>query len=60
MPTDDIGIRALLRAGVARKPSPAELTVRNPDPSVHTSVHTRIRPYILRTAKSEYRPFTVR
>lgn len=54
MPPDDIEIRALLRAGVARGPQPAQVTVHNPDPSVHL----RIRTYVQRGARSEYRPFS--
>ena len=53
MPPDDIEIRALLRAGVARGPEPAQVTIHNPDPSVHL----RVRTYVQRSAKSEYRPF---
>lgn len=54
MPPDDIEIRALLRAGVARGPTAAQVTVHNPDPSVHL----RVRTYVQQTAKSEYRPFS--
>lgn len=40
MPPDDIEIRALLRSGVARGPSEAQVTVHNPDPSVHLRIRT--------------------
>lgn len=53
MPPDDIEIRALLRSGVARGPSEAQVTIHNPDPSVHL----RVRTYVQRTSRSEYRPF---
>jgi hypothetical protein len=56
IPPDDIEIRALLRAGVARGPEPAQVVVHNPDPSVHM----RVRTYVQQSARSEYRPFTVR
>jgi hypothetical protein len=53
LPADDIEIRTLLRAGVARGPQSASVTVRNPE----TQVHTRVREQVLRTARSDYRAY---
>lgn len=55
MPADDIEIRTLLRAGVARGPSRANVEVLNPE----TAVHNRVRMYVLREAKSDYSSFSV-
>jgi hypothetical protein len=55
MPTDDIEIRTLLRAGLQRgAPNNAnsDVTVRNPSPDVHH----RIRTLLDREIKSDYRP----
>jgi hypothetical protein len=58
MPNDDIEIRTLLRAGVARGASKlrsagARVTVVNPE----TQVHVRVRTLVSRTAGSDYRAF---
>lgn len=55
MPADDIEIRTLLRAGVARGPNRANVEVLNPE----TAVHNRVRTYVLREAKSDYSSFSV-
>jgi hypothetical protein len=51
MPSDDIEIRTLLRAGVQRGARLDEVLVRNPAPEVHV----RIRQYLDRSIKSDYR-----
>lgn len=51
MPPDDIEIRTLLRAGVQRGQSLDEVMVRNPTPEVHV----RVRQYLDRAIKSDYR-----
>lgn len=54
MPPDDIEIRTLLRAGIARgKTQRGRVTVINPE----TGVHERIRTYVLRSATSDYAAF---
>jgi hypothetical protein len=61
MPTDDIEIRTLLRAGVARgvrraqdpRGAGAQVMVMNPE----TDVHTRVRTLVSRNATSDYRAF---
>jgi hypothetical protein len=52
MPTDDIEIRTLLRAGVQRRRQDLqEVLVRNPSPDVHD----RIRRYLDRSITSDYK-----
>ena len=58
MPSDDIEIRTLLRAGIARgttnpRNAVAQVTVLNPE----TQVHVRIRTLVSRTARSDYSAF---
>jgi len=58
MPADDIEIRTLLRAGIARgasnpRGSAAQVTVMNPE----TQVHVRVRTLVSRTAQSDYTAF---
>jgi hypothetical protein len=58
MPDDDIEIRTLFRAGVARGTSKprgagAQVTVMNPE----TQVHVRVRTLVSRTAQSDYSAF---
>jgi len=58
MPDDDIEIRTLLRAGVARgtktgSSTRAKVTVVNPE----TQVHVRVRTLVSRNAQSDYRSF---
>jgi hypothetical protein len=61
MPVDDIEIRTLLRAGIARgsrrvedpRGAGAQVTVMNPE----TQVHVRVRTLVSRTAVSDYRAF---
>jgi hypothetical protein len=61
MPADDIEIRTLLRAGIARGPrrvhdprgAGAQVTVMNPE----TEVHVRVRTLVSRTAGSDYGAF---
>ena len=55
LPLDDVEIRTLLRAGVARGTATPRVVVRNPEPSVHE----RVRTYVTRQAESDYRAFTV-
>jgi hypothetical protein len=55
MPPDDIEIRTLLRAGVERGDDLDEVIVRNPTPDVHD----RIRRYLDRNVKSDYRGIAV-
>ena len=50
MPSDDIEIRALLRAAVQRGDGLRDITVRNPSPDVHV----RMRQYLDRNIKSDY------
>ncbi len=52
MPTDDIEIRTLIRAGVLRGEVDPQITVLNPAPDAHT----RFRELISREIESEYRP----
>jgi hypothetical protein len=54
LPHDDVEIRTLLRAGVSRGTSPPRVTVQNPDPGTHV----RVRTYVSRTARSDYRAFS--
>jgi hypothetical protein len=59
MPADDIEIRTLLRAGIARGASnprgaSAQVTVMNPE----TQVHVRVRTLVSRGAQSDYGAFT--
>lgn len=51
MPSDDIEIRTLLRAGVQRGADLDEVVVCNPAPEVHV----RVRQYLDRSVKSDYR-----
>lgn len=53
LPVDDVEIRTLLRAGVARGTARPAVIVRNPEPSVHV----RVRTYISRDAQSDYAAF---
>jgi hypothetical protein len=53
MPHDDVEVRALLRAGIARGSGKARVHVRNPAPDVHD----RIRNYLERGIVSDYVPF---
>jgi hypothetical protein len=53
LPDDDVEIRTLLRAGVARGSHPT-VVVQNPEPGVHV----RVRTFVMRTAKSDYRSFS--
>jgi hypothetical protein len=61
LPADDIEIRTLLRSGVARgtrrarypRGSGAQVTVMNPE----TSVHVRVRTLVSRSAISDYSAF---
>lgn len=53
LPVDDVEIRTLLRAGVARGNIPPRVIVRNPEPGVHV----RVRTYITREAESDYAAF---
>jgi hypothetical protein len=53
LPVDDVEIRTLLRAGVARGTQPTVI-VQNPEPGVHV----RVRTFVSRTAKSDYTSFT--
>jgi hypothetical protein len=56
LPQDDVEIRTLLRAGVARRANRrATVIVVNPEPSVHV----RVRTFVLREAESDYQPFTL-
>lgn len=51
MPPDDVEIRTLLRAGVQRGADLEEVIVRNPAPEVHV----RVRQYLDRSVRSDYR-----
>lgn len=53
LPVDDVEIRTLLRAGVARGKLRPKVVVCNPEPSVHV----RVRTYITREAESDYAAF---
>jgi hypothetical protein len=58
LPNDDIEIRTLLRAGIARgasnpRDAGAHVTVVNPE----TQVHVRVRTLVSRTARSDYGSF---
>jgi hypothetical protein len=55
LPEDDVEIRTLLRAGVARGKQRPRVIVHNPEPGVHV----RVRTYVLRTAASDFSSFTV-
>ncbi len=55
MPADDIEIRTILRAGVERGTDLNHVVVRNPTPDVHD----RIRRYLDRNIKSDYRGIAV-
>jgi hypothetical protein len=60
LPADDIEIRALLRSGVARgaagsNTTKATVTVVNPEPAVHT----RVREYVSRSIRSDYRAYAI-
>jgi hypothetical protein len=54
MPVDDVEIRTLLRAGIARGTQPT-VVVQNPEPGVHV----RVRTYVSRTARSDYSSFAI-
>jgi hypothetical protein len=62
MPPDDVEIRTLLRAGVARgrprardpRGAGAQVTVMNPE----TGVHVRVRTLVSRSARSDYTAFS--
>jgi hypothetical protein len=54
LPGDDIEIRTLLRAGIARGNVRPDVVVLNPEPGVHV----RVRTFISRDAQSDYRAFT--
>ena len=54
LPDDDVEIRTLMRAGVARGSVQPNVIVRNPEPGVHV----RVRTYISREADSDYRAFS--
>lgn len=54
LPVDDIEIRTLLRAGIARGNVRPDVVVHNPEPGVHV----RVRTFISRDAQSDYRAFT--
>jgi hypothetical protein len=57
LPEDDIEIRTLLRAGVARKGmGQMRVTIVNPDPNVHV----RVRTYVDRNAESDFSAFVPR
>jgi len=53
LPVDDVEIRTLLRAGIARGTQPTVI-IQNPEPGVHV----RVRTFVSRTAKSDYTSFT--
>jgi hypothetical protein len=53
MPEDDVEIRTLLRAGVARGSHNPRVIVQNPEPGVHV----RVRTYVSRNARSDYSAF---
>jgi hypothetical protein len=53
LPVDDVEIRTLLRAGVARGNVPPRVIVRNSE----RGVHVRARTYITREAESDYAAF---
>jgi hypothetical protein len=53
LPDDDVEIRTLLRAGVARGSAKPRVIVQNPEPSVHV----RVRTYVSREAESDYSSF---
>jgi hypothetical protein len=55
LPVDDVEIRTLLRAGVARGRVRPSVVVQNPEPGVHV----RVRTYISRDATSDYSAFMV-
>jgi hypothetical protein len=54
LPVDDVEIRTLLRAGIARGTQPTVI-VQNPEPGVHV----RVRTYVSRSARSDYTSFAV-
>jgi hypothetical protein len=53
LPVDDVEIRTLLRAGVARGGVRPMVIVQNPEPAVHV----RVRTYVSRDATSDYGSF---
>jgi hypothetical protein len=53
LPADDIEIRTLLRAGIARGSQKCNVLVMNPE----TAVHTRVRNQVSRSASSDFRAF---
>lgn len=52
MPSDDVEIRTLLRAGYERGALNPQVVVRNPSPEVHV----RFRTQVTRSMESDYRP----
>lgn len=54
LPEDDVEIRTLLRAGVARGSVQPTVVVQNPEPGVHV----RVRTYVSRDAISDYSSFS--
>lgn len=54
LPSDDVEIRTLLRAGVSRGNAQPRVVVQNPEPGVHI----RVRTYVSRDADSDYRSFS--
>ena len=52
LPSDDVEIRTLLRAGLTRGQQKVTLTVRNPAPDVHA----RIRHQVTTNIVSDYSP----
>lgn len=55
LPLDDVEIRTLLRACVARGSTEPKVIVQNPEPSVHV----RFRTYVSREAESDYGVFAL-
>jgi hypothetical protein len=53
LPVDDVEIRTLLRAGVARGNTQPTVNVQNPEPGAHE----RVRTFVSRDAKSDYSSF---
>jgi hypothetical protein len=53
LPFDDVEIRTLLRAGIARGTAEPRIVVLNPE----TGTHVRVRTYVSRHAKSDYSAF---
>ena len=54
LPTDDVEIRTLLRAGVRRGAAEPRVLVHNPEPTVHQ----RVRAFVTRDAESDYGAFS--